>query len=46
MITVKLIDIDWEKAFEGCNAENPAERQIAQTFTDFPNTFDQEEWTW
>jgi antitoxin component of MazEF toxin-antitoxin module len=38
--------IDWEKAFDGCNAENPAERQIAQTFTDFPNTFDQEEWTW
>ncbi len=38
--------IDWEKAFQDCNAENFAERQIAQTFTDFPNTFDQEEWTW
>ena len=38
--------IDWEKAFQDCNAENSAERQMAQTFTDFPNTFDQEEWTW
>ena len=38
--------IDWEKAFQDCNTENSAERQIAQTFTDFPNTFDQEEWTW
>jgi hypothetical protein len=46
MITVKLINIDWEKAFQDCDAENSTERQIAQTFTDFPNTFDQEEWTW
>lgn len=46
MITVELINIDWEKAFQDCNAENSAERQIAQTFTDFPNKFDQEEWTW
>ena len=38
--------IDWEKAFHDCDAENSAERQIAQTFTDFSNTFDQEEWTW
>ena len=46
MITVELINIDWEKAFHDCDAENSAERQIAQTFTDFSNTFDQEEWTW
>ena len=38
--------IDWDSAFQQCDTENPSERQIAQTFTDFPNTFDQEEWTW
>ena len=38
--------IDWEKAFHDCDAENSADRRIAQTFTDFSNTFDHEEWTW
>ncbi len=38
--------IDWEKAFHDCDSENSTERQIAQTFMDFPNSFDQEEWTW
>jgi antitoxin MazE len=38
--------IQWDTAFNNCIHESAEEKIDAQSMSDFPNQFDEEEWQW
>jgi antitoxin MazE len=38
--------IQWDTAFNNCIQESVEEKIDAQSMSDFPNQFDEEEWQW
>jgi len=38
--------IQWDTAFNNCIQESAEEKIDAQSMSDFPNQFDEEEWQW